>query len=243
MTYIIPSIIAALIVFLFARRLNMLENEETALAAMAAEPSVSSSCQEDSQSRQEDSQPAPSTQETTSRPNTETDKDDSPKEEEEEDATPQTIQTIMEILTQFGCKPIQENDHCFYVMYQGETFQFFVKGYIVDIYDLPWSEFHINDTKVPIIKAAINNANFTTTPMLLTTGPDQNGKVDILSRYQTIIHPSCTANDKIIAYILNGFFLAKQEFRKMYLDSLDHHQRQPQNRRPVGFATDVESES
>ena len=149
----------------------------------------------------------------------------------------------MEILKKFGCQPIQVEDHSFYVMYQGETFQFFVKGYIVNIYDLPWSNFNINNPKAPMIEAAINNANFTTIPMLLMTEPDENGEVDILSRYQTVIHPSCTVNVKYITYILNCFFLAKQEFREKYLDSLEYQQQQPQNRRPVGFATDSESES
>lgn len=74
--------------------------------------------------------------------------------------------------------------------------------------------------------------------MVLMMAPDENGNVNILSRYETILHPSCTANEDYVHYILDCFFAAQRKVREIGLELIAEQQKPSANRRPVGFATE-----
>ncbi|MDE6479377.1 MAG: hypothetical protein K2L45_03830 [Muribaculaceae bacterium] len=239
MTYIIPSIIAAVIIFFFARRLNKFEKEETALAmdtpdtSDAPLQSVGNCDIEASAEPEPEEADRKSGDEQEKLRNQETSK-------EEIDHTAQTVDIIVEILKKIGCQPIVEDRQTVSVKYQGENFQFYANGIMVNIYDLPWSEFYINDPNAQKIRDAINKANFSTLPMVLMMAPDKDGKVNVLSRYETILHPSCSINDEFIQYILNSFFTAQREVRGNVAELISQQQQPSANRRPVGFDTGTE---
>ena len=241
MTYIIPSIIAAVIVFFFARRLNKFGNEETVLAmdAMDTHAPQMQTDTNNEENPQESQDSTSSTQETPSEDQEQKEKQDQ-EEGSEADHTAKTIELIVNILKKLGCQPIVEDDRTVNVKYQGENFQFYANGIIVNIYDLPWSEFNINDPNAQKIREAINKANFSTLPMVLMTGADEQGNVNVLSRYQTILHPSCTINDEFIPYILNSFFSAQRQVREFYAEMIAQQNQTAASRRPVGFDTGTE---
>ncbi|MDE5813222.1 MAG: hypothetical protein K2H72_02950 [Muribaculaceae bacterium] len=239
MTYIIPSIIAAVIVFFFARRLNKFENEETVLAMDTP-----------------DTQNAPRQTECHDKvePSTEPDsaevaqksKDEQEKTKEEESSkeepnyTAKTIDMIVGILKELGCQPTLEDENTIEVKYQGENFHFIVNGILVNIYDLPWTHFNIKDPNAQKMREAINYANFSTLPMVLMMAPDENGDVNVLSRYQTILHESCSVNKDYVTYILNNFFLAQREVRQNCNELIAKQEQPSKSRRPVGFDTGTE---
>lgn len=237
MTYIIPSIIAAVIIFLFARRLNKFENEERILAMDVSDTSDSTI-----QSVGNDNVEASSEQDAAEAAHKSEDEQETSENQEapkeETDYTAQTVDIIVEILKKLGCQPVVEDRQTVNVKYQGENFQFYANGIGVNIYDLPWSDFNIKDPNAQKIRDAINKANFSTLPMVLMTAPDDEGNVSILSRYQTILHPSCTINDEFIQYILNSFFTAQRQVREYYAEMIAQQQKPSANRRPVGFSTD-----
>lgn len=157
---------------------------------------------------------------------------------EEPDYTAKTVELIVEILKKLGCQPDVEDRQTVNVKYQGENFQFYANGIIVNIYDLPWSHFNINAPNAQKIREAINKANFSTLPMVLMTVPDEDGDVQILSRYETILHSSCTVNEDYVHYILDSFFSAKRQVHEICLEIATQQQKPAENRRPVGFATE-----
>lgn len=235
MTYIIPSIIAAVIIFLFARRLNKLENEETVLAMDTPDTQdspLNTEGPDAGQSLEPNSEDAPQKSE-----DEQATSDDEEAKKEEHDYTAETVELIVEILKKLGCQPVVEDSQTVYVKYQGENFQFYANGIVVNIYDLPWTDFNINDPNAKKIREAINKANFSTLPMVLMMAPDQEGNVNVLSRYQTILHPSCTINDEFIPYILNGFFAAQRKVRENFAELIAQQDKPSANRRPVGFDT------
>lgn len=241
MTYIIPSLIAAVIIWVFARRLNKFENEEVSLAmnSVATEPEAPMG--NGGEAPQED--PGPTTTppqaegEATEGEGTET----SQSAEEEDQNTPRTIDLVADLLRQMGCQPEKHEEDGLLVKYQGESFLIGANGVVVTFYDLPWGHFNIHDPKAETFREAVNKANFNTLPTILMQSPDEEGNVSILSRYQTMVHASCPINDQWLGFILDSFFVAQRQLKEDHQELLAA-QQQPKdpvrkNRRPVGFAT------
>lgn len=142
-------------------------------------------------------------------------------------------------LVSLGCQPENIDDDSLHVKYQGENFHMEFGGRIARIWDPMWSAIKTDDPDLPILREAVNAANFSIGPTVVMTAPDEEGLIGLHSRRDIMLHPACPENVPFVRSVLDSFFDMKQEVRKRYQQLTMDQSDEQKKRRPVGFATDV----
>ena len=139
-----------------------------------------------------------------------------PKENQKDREVINTKDLMVETLRQMGCDPKEIEDGAVGVVFQGEKFYMRFGGFFVNIWDLGWSSINLNDLNLPKLRQAINLANFEFGPTIVLTDPDENGVMDIHTRYGIMLHPSLPDLTDYIGHAFNLFFKAKNNLHLNY---------------------------
>ncbi len=148
---------------------------------------------------------------------------------------PDTLGLMYKTLCNLGCQPSKDEDGTLSVQYQGEEFAMSFGGRFVSIWDPQWALLKADDPELPMIKEAINAANFKFGPTVVYTKPNDDGVISIHSRRDIMLHPACNENEPFVKSVLDSFFEKKNDVRG-YIQQLRTEQTELQRkRRPVGF--------
>ena len=143
----------------------------------------------------------------------------------------------MPLLTDMACNPkIDEHDNLGF-SYQGENFLIIFNGPFIRIWDLSWHSIKSTDDSYPLLRDAVNYANFSFGPSIVLHSPDEDGSI-ILSSCIDI--PLIRKESYIRGYlesILDSFFGLKQSLtREIARLRSDSHDRTLHDN-PIGFDT------
>lgn len=162
---------------------------------------------------------------------------------------PDTLGLMMSTLNSIGCQPGKADDDVVFVSYQGEDFSMMFSGMYARIWDPAWAHVKVDDPALPRIREAVNEVNFDFGPTVVMTSPGEDGLIAIHTRMDIMLHPACPDNHLFVKAILNSFFDTKsamgdkfQEIAKGQIANgqiADGQTVKRENRRPVGFNTDV----
>lgn len=121
------------------------------------------------------------------------------------------------ILNELGCSPYEEEDGSYHLMFQGEHFVMEFCDLYVQIWDPSWSHVNVNDLNLPIVKLAMNLANFAFGPTLLISEPNDEGNLIIHTRYGIVLHPAIPQITNYVRETLKMFFRAKETMHHHYV--------------------------
>lgn len=138
------------------------------------------------------------------------------KEKLSEEIAANTRNLMIETLKLMGCDPKEIDDGAVYVVYQGEKFFMKFGGLFVNIWDLGWSNINVNDLNLPKVRQAINLTNFEFGPTVVLTEPDENGNMQIHTRYGIVFHSSLPDLTEYLSNTLGLFFRAKKDMHQNY---------------------------
>lgn len=140
----------------------------------------------------------------------------------------ETAELMFAALEQLGCRPEKNDDGTLSVRYQGEKFDMEFGGRYARIWDLTWYAIKMDDPLLPILKEAINAANFDFGATVVLSDPNDDGMIAVHSRWDIMLHPACPENAPFVKAALESFFKTKENVRTNY-----HHLRTQQPfRRP-----------
>lgn len=139
---------------------------------------------------------------------------------------------MIDTLRKMGCDPKEIEGGAVAVAYQGENFCMKFGGMFVNIWDLGWCDINVNDLNLPRLRQAINLANFEFGPTIVLADPDENGIMDIHSRYGILFHPSLPNLTEYMAITFNWFFRAKNNLHINYNRLLVEDEKQQTNQNP-----------
>lgn len=146
---------------------------------------------------------------------------------------------VFYILRMIGCQPERDKDGTIYVKYQGENFQIEFGLMCIRIWDPVWTKIKADNPHLPQVRDAVNAANYNFGPAIVLSNPDEEGVIKISTRYDLMLHPSCSYNVQFIKAALDSSFEAKAQFRKILKEIDDKQEESPKKeRRPIGFNTD-----
>lgn len=154
---------------------------------------------------------------------------------------PDTLGLMFRTLSSLGCQPKKNDDGTISVSYQGENFQMEFGGMYARVWDPMWAGIKADDPDMPKIREAVNAANFNFGPTVVMTKPDDKGIIGFHSRRDIMLHPACPDNVPFVKAVLDSFFDAKEEVRNNYQKINASQMEEQKNRRPVGFATNTDS--
>lgn len=160
---------------------------------------------------------------------------------------PDTLGLMMSTLNSLGCQPQKAPGDIVFVGYQGEDFTMQFHGMYARIWDPAWAHVKVDDPALPRIREAVNEVNFGFGPTVVMNPPGEDGFIAIHSRMDIMLHPTCPDNEPYVKAVLNSFFETKNsmcdKFREIYdeqtADGHMEHREKRENRRPVGFNTNV----
>lgn len=191
-----------------------------------------------------DPQSAPAEATSASQPQVEVKpKAEAPGENGEAEEPLDTMSLTLKTLCDIGCQPKVLENGSLEVMYQGEAFIIECGGPYARIWDPDWLHIKEDDPKLPLLREAINAANFKFGPTVVMTRPNDEGYHIVHSRFDIVMHPALPAIDAYLRSILNFFFETKEEIRKRYVEFIDEQNDQPERRDPTGFDTDNMSQN
>ena len=142
-------------------------------------------------------------------------------------------------LTELGCQPEVYKDGSVGVSYQGENFYLEFGGRYARIWDPMWAGVKREDPDMPMIKEAVNATNFNFGPTVVMTDPDEEGDINLHSRRDIMLHPSCPDNVIFLKAVLDSFFDTKEHVRRNFQQINSQQQQEKKLRRPVGFTTNT----
>ena len=147
---------------------------------------------------------------------------------------PDTTQLIIETLKGIGCQPDIGKDGAISVAYQGENFIMQPNGKYVRIWDPSWSSIRVDDPNLPMLKEAVNEANYSFGPTILLGTPDDE-MVCLHSRLDIILLPELPNIGAYVGAMLDSFFQAKENVRDKFQELNAKQEAAQKKRRPVGF--------
>lgn len=165
--------------------------------------------------------------------------EDSMKEEQENN--PDTLGLMFRTLSNLGCQPTMNEDGTISVSYQGENFHMEFGGMYARVWDPMWAGIKADDPDMPKIREAVNAANFNFGPTVVLTAPNDEGVIGFHSRRDIMLHPACPDNEPFVKAVLDSFFDAKEQVRSNFQQINAKQMEARNNRRPVGFITDTDS--
>lgn len=158
---------------------------------------------------------------------------------EQKKSSPDTLGLMFDTLNALGCQPTKNDDGTLSVSYQGENFHMEFGGMYARVWDPMWAGFKADDPDMPQIREAVNAANFNFGPTVVLTTPNDEGVIGLHSRRDIMLHPACPDNVPFVKAVLDSFFDAKEEVRNRYQQINARQMEVKKNRRPVGFATNM----
>lgn len=158
---------------------------------------------------------------------------------EQKNSSPDTLGLMFDTLNALGCQPTKNDDGTLSVSYQGENFHMEFGGMYARVWDPMWAGFKADDPDMPQIREAVNAANFNFGPTVVLTTPNDEGVIGLHSRRDIMLHPACPDNVPFVKAVLDSFFDAKEEVRNRYQQINARQMEVKKNRRPVGFATNM----
>ena len=147
---------------------------------------------------------------------------------------PDSTQLMIETLQEIGCQPDLGKDGAISVAFQGENFIMQPNGLYVRIWDPLWSSMRVDDPNLPMLREAVNEANYSFGPTVLLGQPDDE-VINIHSRLDIILFPEIP---DIVAYVgamLDSFFQTKENVRDKFQELNAKQEAAQKKRRPVGF--------
>lgn len=135
-------------------------------------------------------------------------------------------------LRQMGFEPHELEDGGTRLIYQGEDFYMRFSGSFVEMWDLAWSRINVNDPNLPKLRDAINLANIQFGPTTILQVPDENGFVEICTRYDFLVHPALNNLPEYLRFVFNLFFRVKDDIRLNYNNLLLEEERHRASNKP-----------
>ena len=154
---------------------------------------------------------------------------------------PDTLGLMFRTLSNLGCQPIKNDDGTISVSYQGENFHMEFGGMYARVWDPMWAGIKADDPDIPKIREAVNAANFGFGPTVVLTAPNDEGIIEFHSRRDIMLHPACPDNELFVKAVLDSFFNTKEQVRSNFQQINAKQMETQKSRRPVGFATNTDS--
>ncbi len=158
-----------------------------------------------------------------------------PESEDREPVKPDTLGLMFDTLNAIGCQPVKNDDGSLSVSYQGENFHIDFGGMYARIWDPMWAGVKADDPDMPMIREAVNAANFNFGPTVVLTAPNDEGVIGFHSRRDIMLHPACPENEPFVKAVLDSFFDTKEEVRNHYRQISARQVETKKERRPIGF--------
>lgn len=155
---------------------------------------------------------------------------------------PDTLGLMFRTLSNLGCQPTKNDDGTISVSYQGENFHMEFGGMYARVWDPMWAGIKADDPDMPKIREAVNAANFGFGPTVVLTAPNDEGIIGFHSRRDIMLHPACPDNELFVKAVLDSFFDAKEQVRNNFQQINAKQMETQKDRRPVGFATNTDSD-
>lgn len=122
-----------------------------------------------------------------------------------------TRQRVFAAMVDLGCQPVINGDGNIEVQFQGEAFIMECFKYYVNVWDLSWSHVNINDINLPLVKEAMNIANFHNGPAIVMTSATEEGYRYLHTHDTWVIHENFVNLEGFIKASLMEFLNLKQE--------------------------------
>lgn len=151
-------------------------------------------------------------------------------ESKKQDSTQLMIETLKEI----GCHPDLGKDGTISVAFQGEKFVMQPNGLYVRIWDPSWSGMRVDDPYLPMLREAVNEANYSLGPTVLLGEPDDE-IIRIHSRLDIILFQEIPDIAAYVGAMLDSFFHAKENVREKFMGLYAEQEDAQKKIRPVGF--------
>lgn len=116
---------------------------------------------------------------------------------------------ITDILIKIGCQPEKSDDDVIIVKFQGESFNITFGKRLARIWDLAWFGMNADDSRLPMLREAVNMSNFQSGPTIVLTTPSDENIIYVHSHYDVLLHPSYNENTDFMKAVLNSFFETK----------------------------------
>lgn len=91
-------------------------------------------------------------------------------------------------------------------------------GAFVRIWDTYWTRIKADDPNLPMVKDAVNDANYCFGPLLVFSEMDDKGYIHLHSIWDIVLHPALPHIESYVKAVLGAFFDAKKELRRCYLN-------------------------
>lgn len=114
-------------------------------------------------------------------------------------------------------------------------------GMYARVWDPIWAGIKADDPDMPKIREAVNAANFGFGPTVVLTAPNDEGIIEFHSRRDIMLHPACPDNELFVKAVLDSFFNTKEQVRSNFQQINAKQMETQKSRRPVGFATNTDS--
>ena len=138
------------------------------------------------------------------------------------------VDVIFDILSKLGCQPerkVIDDKEAIIASYQGANFDFRFNGNWVTVYQPYWTWAHKDDPNLPLLREAINQANYLEGPTIVWTPPFSDGRIHFHSVFQFYLNPDFADNEAMLIGILCLFF-DKIEYLRQIMHNLFGQQAQ-----------------
>lgn len=138
-----------------------------------------------------------------------------------------TVELVMQTLTEMGCQPKKEDDRCVLFGYQGEEFKIntYDTNNIIWIYNVGWNGLPLDDPDVDCLKEAVNKTNEVCAMTTLYTVNKEENYI-ALHCHMTVYFSADIPNLKgYLASILNSFFTAHDTLRMNFQNQTEEKEK------------------
>lgn len=138
------------------------------------------------------------------------------------------VDVIFDIFAKLGCQPqrkVIDDKEAVIASYQGANFEFRFNGNWATVYFPFWTFVLADDPNLPLLREAINQANYHEGPTILWTPPHPDGRIYLHSVFQFYINLDFPDNEAMLISILCSFF-DKIEHLRQIIHNLSEQQAQ-----------------
>ena len=138
------------------------------------------------------------------------------------------VDVIFDIFAKLGCQPerkVIDDKEAIIASYQGANFEFRFNGNWATVYFPFWTFVLADDPNLPLLREAINQANYHEGPTILWTPPHPDGRIYLHSVFQFYINLDFADNEAMLISILCSFF-DKIEHLRQIIHNLSEQQAQ-----------------
>lgn len=128
------------------------------------------------------------------------------------------VDVIFDIFAKLGCQPqrkVIDDKEAIIASYQGANFEFRFNGNWATVYFPFWTFVLADDPNLPLLREAINQANYHEGPTTLWTPPHPDGRIYLHSMFQFYINLDFPDNEAMLISILCSFFDKIEHLRQI----------------------------